>query len=205
MFSVTKCPITTLDKTGMTRLKFCYLNKTELWFKAPSSYRVIKQGSHSKCKVWDISDRLEALFVFSVISYKSYLGQHILQESFHDDKPFEVEPLDLELNVLPHKMKVFSLVKFLWNMAGDALRELGKGKFTLAKLVRLESIALDLMNAAKNNLDDKLELHRTLNSELLAASVYCGDDFTKQSSLVVLLDRIRILKDRIPHSQGGIC
>ena len=127
-----------------------------------------------------------------------------MHESFHGDNLCKAESLDLEFDEPPHKMKVFSLVKFLWDMAGTALSELGDGKFTLAKLVRLESIALDLMNAVKNNLDDKFKLHRTLNSELLAAGVNYGGDFTEQSTLVVLLDRIRIFKDRIPHSQGGL-
>ncbi|XP_063679343.1 uncharacterized protein LOC134814927 isoform X2 [Bolinopsis microptera] len=202
--SVTKCAVATLDTTGMTRLKLCYLNKTELWLRNPSSYRVIKRGAKTNCKVWEMSDRLEALFVFTTISNKHYLTQH-LREKWFEEKPFEVERLNLELNVLPHKMRVFSLVKFLWDTAGDALHLLRGCQFTLPKLVRIESIILDLMEILKIEPHGG-QLIGTLVKELRAAGVpnaYANVvNCRGVKDLVVLLDCIRILKDRIPLSQG---
>ena len=201
IFSVIECPISTLDNKEMIRLKLCYINKTELWFKPPTNYRVVKRSSKSKCKVWDLTDRYEAIFVYSAVSKKSYKEQHILHETW-EDKPFEIEKVDLDLDVFPHKMRVLSLVKFLWDSAEGALDELGKSKILLPKLVRMESIALDLIDATVKNSADRFELFAALTKELSSVGVTKMESFAKQKGLVVLLDRIRILKDRIPLSQG---
>ena len=186
----------------MVKLKFCYVNKTELWFKPPAKYRVVKRGSKLECKVWDLTDRTEAIFVYSAVSKRSYKEQHALNETWGDKKPFKKEKVDLELDIFPHKMRVLSLVKFLWDSAEDALDELGDGEITLPKAVRIESIALDLMDATVKNSTDRFELFAALTKELSSAGVTKMESFAKQSGLVVLLDRIRILKDRIPLSQG---
>ena len=186
----------------MIRLKLCYINKTELWFKPPTNYRVIKRSSKSKCKVWNLTDRYEAIFVYSAVSKKSYKEQHILHETW-EDKPFEIEKVDLELDVFPHKMRVLSLVKFLWDSAEGALDELGTSKILLPKLVRIESIALDLIDATVKDSTDRFELFAALTKELSSVGVTKMESFAKQKGLVVLLDRIRILKDRIPLSQGA--
>ena len=187
----------------MVKLKFCYVNKTELWFKPPAKYRVVKRGSKLECKVWDLTDRTEAIFVYSAVSKRSYKEQHVLNETWGDKKPFKKEKVDLELDIFPHKMRVLSLVKFLWDSAEDALDELGDGEITLPKAVRIESIALDLLDATVKNSSDRIELFAALTKELSSAGVTKMESFAKQSGLVVLLDRIRILKDRIPLSQGN--
>ena len=140
--------------------------------------------------------------MFITISNKQYKVQH-LSETWFEKKPFEVERLDLELNVIPHQMRVFSLVKFLWDTAGDALHLLRDGQFTLPKLVRIESIILDLMETLKIEAHGG-QLIGTLVKELRAVGVSNAnvENCCGQKDLVILLDCIRILKDRIPLSQG---
>lgn len=110
---------------------------------------------------------------------------------------------------LAYKRKVLSLSKYMWDEASAAIGkdlDLAARNLSLSKLAQIESYLVDILDALrKEDYVDADKLRRNLsamegNPFVVLANSVLADSGKKE--IVVALDQISVLKDRIPFTKG---
>ena len=171
--------------SDLIKVKESLKNKTVVWYRSFDSYTVVRQRK-SGYLVWEDIARSDALLVYT----------HSLKLRDGEDGVLSrrrVGPINF-----PQRLQILSLVQFMWDAAGQELDCFSDTLPTLSQVVRIESIVHDMI---ANKAEDCKELHSALLSELAYTCVHIPD-LHDLKSLLAFLDRIQILKDRIPLAQG---
>ena len=184
-----------------TLLKHDLENNTEMWFRQPKSFVIVRRG-REKCQFWLASTSLEASTLFSALHLRSFEDEKPEKKGctkfFNNDPSFP--------STLPEKTHVLSLVQHIWNMTERS----ETGEFTpvtMGQIVKLESLLLDLKDmiihfqdemrfdpSVKDNTNGLVEAIRAITGLPVRANMYW---ITQE------LDFLAVCRSRIPFTNTG--